>query len=267
MSVFKDSVIIVTGASEGIGRALCLALAPQGAKLAIAARNAERLASLKAEVEGLGGQALTIPMDVTDESACKALVDQCVAAFGGVDVLVNNAGGTMWARLDEIRDTSIFERLMRLNYLGSVYCTYYALPYLKERRGRLVGIASVAGLSGVPTRSGYSASKHAMFGFFDSLRIELMGSGVSVTMVAPDFVLSEVHRRALDGEGRPLGSSPMKESRIMTADACAALIVRAMERRERLLITSLRGRVARCLKLFAPAWVDRIARNAIEKRQ
>ncbi len=267
MGVFTDQVIIVTGASEGIGRALCLALAAQRPKLVLAARNRERLETLKAEIERYGAAGLVVPLDVTDESACKALIEQTIAAFGRLDMLVNNAGGTMWARLDEIQDTAIFERLMRLNYLGSVYCTYYALPHLKKSRGRIAGVASVAGLSGVPTRSGYAASKHAMFGFFDSLRIELQDTGVSVTMVAPDFVLSEVHRRALDGEGKPLGVSPMQESKIMTAEHCAALIVRALERRQRLLVTSLRGKLGRWLKLIAPSLMDHMAAKAIAARK
>lgn len=267
MEVFRDHVIVVTGASEGIGRALCLVLAPQQPKLVLAARNAQRLQTLQTEVERLGAESLVVPTDVTDESACRNLIEQTVEMYGCLDVLVNNAGGTMWARVEDIKDISVFERLMRLNYLGSVYCTYYALPHLKQSHGRIVAVSSVAGLSGVPTRSGYAASKHAMFGFFDSLRIELLGSGVTVTVVAPDFVLSEVHRRALDSEGRPLGVSPMQEDKLMTAEQCAALIVKAMERRERLLLTSFRGKLARCLKLFAPGMVDRIAAKAIQKKK
>ncbi len=267
MGMFTDQVIIVTGASEGIGRALCLALAAQRPKLVLAARNRERLETLKAEIEALGAKALVVPLDVTEEAACKSLIDETVAAFGRLDVLVNNAGGTMWAKLEDIQDTSIFERLMRLNYLGSVYCTYYALPHLKKTQGRIAGIASVAGLNGVPTRSGYAASKHAMFGFFDSLRIEVKEYGVSVTMVAPDFVLSEVHRRALDAEGKPLGVSPMQEGKIMTAEQCAAMIVTALERRQRLLITSTRGKLGRWLKVLAPSLIDRIAAKAISDRK
>ena len=265
MPHFEDQVIIVTGASEGIGRALCLALAAQRPKLVVAARNVERLESLKAEVEAAGAQALVVPTDVTDETACRELIEAAVAAYGGIDVLVCNAGGTMWTTFEAIRDLSIFERLMRLNYLSAVYCSYHALPHLKARQGLLVGVASVAGLCGVPARTAYAASKHAMFGFFNSLRVELAEAGVAVSMVAPDFVLSEIHRRALDGEGRPLGASPLQEDKIMTAEECAAMMVRAMERRERLLITSARGRMGRWLQLVAPAMMDRIAAKAIRE--
>jgi len=267
MATFTDQVIVVTGASEGIGRALCLALADEKAKLVLAARNEVRLEELKREVESKGGQAVVVPTDVTDEAACRRLVERAVAQWGGLNILVNNAGVTMWTRFEEIRDLSIFERLMRINYLGGVYCTHYALPHLKRTGGLVVAVASVAGLTGVPTRTGYAASKHALFGFFDSLRVELAGTGVDVTMIAPDFVLSEIHRRALGADGRPLGKSPLQEAEIMTAEACAAQIVRAMGKRDRLLITSLRGKVGRWIRMFSPALVDRIAGKAIRERK
>jgi NAD(P)-dependent dehydrogenase (short-subunit alcohol dehydrogenase family) len=267
MAEFAGKVIIVTGASEGIGRALCIALAPQKPRLVLAARNAERLEELEKEVEALGAEAIVVPTDVTDQEACKALIDRTLAAYGAIDVLVNNAGGTMWTKLEDITDLSIFERLMRLNYLGSVFPTYYALPYLKQSKGRIVGLSSVAGITGVPTRTAYAASKHAMFGFFDSLRIEVAEYGVSVTMVAPDYVVSEIHRRALGSDGQPLGKSPLQESKVMTADTCAQLIVGAMERRERLLLTSSRGKLGRWLKLLAPQLMDNIAAKAIREKK
>lgn len=120
-------------------------------------------------------------------------------------------------------------------------------------------------MTGVPTRSGYAASKHALHGFFDSLRVELRGSGVDVTIVCPDFVKSEIHRRAIGADGRPLGKSPMRESKIMSAEECAARILRAGLRRQRLAILSLRGRLGRWVNLIAPGWIDRIAARAIER--
>jgi len=165
MSSFTDKVVIVTGASEGIGRALCLLLAERKAKIVIAARNEERLNELKREIEAAGGRALPVPTDVTDENACKILIEKAVAEFGQIDSLVNNAGRTMWTPFEDIKDTSIFEKIIKLNYLGCVYCTYYSLPYLKKTKGLIVGISSLAGLTGVPARTAYSASKHALFGF------------------------------------------------------------------------------------------------------
>jgi short-subunit dehydrogenase len=265
MAVFQDQVVVVTGASEGIGRALCVALATQKPKLVLAARSQARLDQLKEQIESMGCQALVVPTDVADQDQCRVLIDRVVDACGGIDVLVNNAGRTMWSQLSELSDISAIENLMRVNYLGAAWCTYHALPHLKARRGRIVVVSSVAGLNGVPTRTAYSASKHALFGFFDSLRIELMGSGVSVTMVAPDYVLSEMHRRAVGKDGKALGVSPMQEQKIMTAEACAAQIVTAMENRRRLLITSLRGRLGRWLKLVLPGVVDKIALKAIRE--
>jgi short-subunit dehydrogenase len=264
MAMLEDKVIVVTGASEGIGRALCLALATQRPKLAVAARNEDRLKELKEQLEPVGAKVLVVPTDVTEESACKNLIETTIREWGVLDVLVNNAGMSMWTTLEEMQDTSIIERLMRINYLGAAYCTFYALKYLKESRGRIVAISSLAGLGGIPTRTAYAASKHALFGFFDSLRIELMESGVSVTMIAPDFVLTELHRRAFSSDGNPLGKSPLQEEKIMTADECALRIVKAIEKRERLLVMSFRGKVGRWAKLIAPGLLDKVARRAIQ---
>ncbi|MGH8495010.1 MAG: SDR family oxidoreductase [Gammaproteobacteria bacterium] len=267
MATFTNQVIIVTGASEGIGRALSLALAPQRPRLVLAARNEERLASLAAECGAKGAETLVVRADLTDEMRCRQLIQRAVERFGRIDVLVNNAGRTLWTTVEDAHDTNVFEQVMRLNYLSSVWCTCNALPYLKQSRGRIVAVSSVAGLTGVPTRSGYSASKHAMFGFFDSLRIELEGSGVSVTIIAPDFVRTEIHKRALGPDGRPLGRSPLENRRIMSAEECAGLIIEAMEKRKRLQFTSWRGRAGRWLKLLAPGLIDRIASRAIEGRR
>jgi len=267
MAVFTDKVIVITGASEGIGRALALALAPQKPKLVLAARNEERLESLREEVEASGAKAIVTPTDVTREEDCRGLIDRAQSEWDVIDVLVNNAGGTMWTMFEEIEDTSIFERLMRLNYLGSVYCTYYALPHLKKTDGRIVAVSSVAGLTGVPTRTAYAATKHAMFGFFDSLRVELMDTSVSVTMVAPDFVLSEVHKRALGGDGKPIGKSPLQQGKIMTSGECAARMVPAIEKRQRLLLLSPRSKAGYVFKFLAPGLVDRIAAKAIRDKK
>lgn len=267
MAAFTGKTIVVTGASEGIGRALCLELAPQNPNLVLAARNAERLATVARQCEEVGAATLVVPTDVTDEAACKALIDRAVDAFGGIDVLVCNAGGTMWARLDDVDDVSIFERLMKLNYLGSVYCAYHALPHLKKAKGLIVGVSSIAGMTGVPSRTGYAATKHAQFGFFDSLRIELSGDGVDVVMIAPDFVVTEIHKRALKGDGSPLVNTPIQERNVMSARECATLIVDAMEHRRRLTIGSFRGKLGRWVRLIYPQAIDNMARKAIETGQ
>jgi short-subunit dehydrogenase len=258
--------IILTGASEGIGRALALELASRRARLALAARDRDRLESLVQECRLRGGEAIAVPTDIANEQDCDWLVQEAVKSFGGLDVVVHNAGVTMWSRFDALKDFEIFETLLRVNYLGPVHLTAHALPHLKQSKGLIVAVASLAGLTGVPERSGYAASKHAMIGFFDSLRIELAGSGVDVSVIAPDFVVSEIHKRAIGPDGQPLGSSPMQQSKIMTAAECAARIARAIEKRERLVLMSARGKLGRWLKLLAPSIIDRIAARAIRQR-
>ncbi len=265
MAVYSGKVIVVTGASSGIGKALCRALAPQRPRLVLAARDEAALRAVAAACAESGAETLVVPADVTSPEACRALVARTLERFSSLDVLVNNAGIGMIARFDELEDLSVYERLIRVNYLGCVYLTHAALPHLKKSRGQIVTVASVAGLTGVPTRTGYSASKHAVFGFFDSLRIELADTGVSVTMIAPDFVLSDIHNRAIGPDGKPLGKSPLQESKIMTAEECAALTVAAMEKRQRLLITSWRGRLGRFVRLVAPGFIDGIARRAVAR--
>jgi short-subunit dehydrogenase len=267
MGTFAGKTVLITGASEGIGRALALALAREQAQLALNARTGARLAELARECEALGAAVETVPGDVARAEDCREFVARAVARFHGIDYLVNNAGITMWARLDAVSDFSVYERLLQVNYLGAVHTTAAALPYLKSSRGLIVAVASIAGLTGVPERTGYAASKHAMVGFFESLRIELMGSGVDVTIVAPDFVVSEIHRRATGADGKPLGVTPMQEAHLMTAAACAELIVRAMRRRQRLLITSRRGRLGRWARLIAPRRIDRMSARAIRERR
>ena len=262
----KGRRIILTGASEGIGRALALELAARGARVALAARDRERLDSLAQDCRARGGEALAVPTDVTSQQDLEWLVAETVKSFGGVDVVIHNAGITMWSRFDALQDLSIFERLMEVNYHAPVRLTSLALPHLKQSRGLIVAVASLAGMTGVPERSAYAGSKHAMVGFFDSLRIELAGSGVGVCVVAPDFVVSEIHKRAIGPDGEPLGTSPMKQAKIMTAAECALHIVRGIEKRQRLVLMTARGKLGRWLKLVAPSLIDRIAAKAIRQR-
>lgn len=265
MAEFTDKVIVLTGASQGIGKALALALAPQKPMLILAARDEAALRAVETSCRSAGARTFVFPTDVTDETQCRGLIRRTVNEAGGIDVLVHNAGAGMNARLDEMTDVSVFEKLMRLNYLGPMYLTHEALPHLKKSRGRIVVVASVAGLTGVPLRTAYAGSKHAVFGLFESLRIEVADSGVSVTMIAPDFVQSEIHMRALGPDGKPVGDSTIAERVAMPADECARLIVGAMEKRKRLLITSWRGKAGRFARLIAPKLIDRIAARAIRR--
>lgn len=262
---FRNNVVILTGASSGIGRQLALQLAEQGAWLSLAARSEERLEAVAEACQRRGGKVLVVPTDVAQESQCRRLVAQTVGEFGRVDTLINNAGITMWALFEEMEDLAPFQQIMQVNYFGSVYCTYYALPYLKKTGGRIVAVSSLTGKTGVPTRTGYAASKHAMVGFFDSLRIELSDDDVSVTLVYPGFVNTEARERAFGPDGEPLGESPVHESEVMTAETCARLVIKAAANRQREEVMTWRGKLGIWLKLIVPGLVDGMARRAIDE--
>jgi len=262
----RSLVVIITGASKGIGAELARQLAARGVKLALAARNEAELTAVAEECRKLGATGvITVKGDVAIEHDCQTLVTAALLAFGRIDVLVNNAGMSMWARFEDIEDVEVLARIMQVNYMGAVYCTRHALPHLRATGGRIVGVCSVAGRTGVPTRTGYSASKHAMTGFFDSLRIELDGSGVTVTMIYPDFVATGIRENATGPDGKPILVSPVKEGEVMSVEDCARRIVKAIEGREREVVMGARGKMGLWLKLFAPSLVDRIAKRAIEK--
>lgn len=266
---FDGQVVLVTGASSGIGAELARQFAAAGARVALAARDADALTQVAAECRAQGREALVVPTDITEEAACRAMVERTVAHFGRLDVLVNNAGMSMSARFDELQDLSVFERLWRVNVLGSVWSTAFALPHLKSSRGRIVAVSSLAGLTGVPKRSAYSASKHAMAGFFDALRIELRDHGVSVTVVYPGFVRSDINRRALSADGTPFGERAyLRQPReTMETAECARQILRATAARHRDLVMTLAGKMGRILKWLTPGFVDRLAYNATATRQ
>lgn len=260
---FKDNVAIITGASAGIGKELARQLARRGCSLALASRDENKLNEVAAECRALGGKAIAVKTDISDKMQCKNLIEKTIAEYGRIDSLFNNAGITMWAKFDEIQDIDLFEKIMKVNYLGSVYCTFFALPHLKKTQGRLIGISSLTGKTGVPTRTGYAASKHAMAGFFDSLRIELAKTGVSVTMIYPGFVSTEVRERAFGGDGKPLGKSHIQEEKVMTVDKCAGLIIGAATKRKRELVMTSRAKIGMWIKLISPKLVDKISEKAI----
>lgn len=265
MAKLRDNVVVVTGASSGIGRELAIQLAEQGAWLALAARDLEALEEVAEICRKKGGRAIAVQTDVTDPGQVQHMVEAAAAEYGRIDTLVNNAGVSMWTLFEEIEDLSILDKIMQVNYMGCAYCTHYALPYLKTSQGRLVAVSSLAGKTGVPTRSGYAASKHAVVGFFDSLRIELQKYNVSVTIIYPGFVPTQIRIRAFTSSGEPLGKEPVQTEKAMSTEACARLMVPAIAKRKRELVMTPRGKIGQYLKLFAPRLVDRIAHNAIEK--
>ena len=252
----REKVVIVTGASSGIGRKVAQQLADQGAWLVLAARSREGLEETAQGCRQRGGRALVVPTDVSAKAQCQALIERAAAEYGRIDALVNNAGISQVARFDELDDLEILEHILHINYLGSVYCTFYALPYLKESKGRIVGISSLSGKVGTPGLSAYSASKHAMAGFFDALRIELAGQGVSVTMIYPSLVATA----RIEARGGPPGAGMLPAA--MPVETCARLIVEAMARRKREVVMTLTGKMALWLRLIAPGILEAMVRRA-----
>lgn len=264
-NAFRDNVVVITGGSSGIGREVAYQLAAQGASLVLAARDPVLLETVVKECERRGARAIAVPTDVSVESECKTLIERAVAEYGRIDTLINNAGISMHARFDELESMEPVERIMRINYLGSVYCTHYALPELKRRGGRIVAVSSLAGKTGVPQRTAYSASKHAMAGFFDSLRLELASEGVSVTVVYPGFVATEIGTRAVGPGGKTLGKRPVRDAAVMPADECARQIIVASAARRRELVMTRQAKIGQWIKLAAPGFVDRLVLRTMER--
>ncbi len=262
-------VAVITGASSGIGRQLAFDLADRGAKLALAARSVDALEAVAEECRRRLGperarDVIVAPTDVTDVEACQSLMQQAIVELGGIDLLIANAGISMWARFDEIKDLSIFERIMKINYLGAVYCTRFAYDEIVKRQGMFVAVSSLTGKTGVPTRSAYSASKHAMQGFFDSLRVEIRNTGASVLVVSPGFVATPVRERALGPDGKPLGYSKRDEGQgTMTVEECCRQIMQAVERRDRELVMLKRAKMTLAAKVFFPQRLDEFAARAV----
>jgi short-subunit dehydrogenase len=256
-TAFQGQVVIVTGASAGIGKSLALQLASQGAKVAIAARRVERLEQVAEECRALGGEVLVVPTDVSDEAQCKALVEKTLAAFGRLDMLINNAGLAASALFDEFPDLHLFKQTMDANFYGAVYCTYYALQHLKKTRGRVVAISSVGGKSAIPYNTPYCSSKYAMHGFYDSLRMELYQHGVSCTVICPYWVVTEFHESQMNKDGVPRGARgrAIYTKKMMTADQCAVITLRAAHQRRREVLMGP-GMMTVWLKTLAPGLVD-----------
>lgn len=255
-----QKVVIVTGASSGIGASLARQLAGEGARVVLAARNAEHLATVAADCP----DSLVVPTDVTDPAQCQALIERTIEQFGRLDVLVNNAGLSMLARFDDLDDLSLFQHLMAVNYFGAVYCTHAALPHLKASKGLIVCVSSLAGKTGVPLRTGYAASKHALQGFCDSLRIELLDSGVDVSIVSPAFVDTDIRQHSLSKSGQPLGYNPLAHRKLMSADACAAIIVEAIRKRRREVLMGTKGKLLGIGRLVLPRVVDWLAKRSAD---
>lgn len=259
--MLSGKVIIITGASSGIGLACARLFASHGNKLVMAARRIELLDRLAAEIladpsTSPETEILTVKTDVSVEEECRKMVEASVARFGGIDVLVNNAGVSMRALFKDV-DMKVLKTLMDVNFWGTVYCTRYALPSILERKGSVVGVISAAGYAGLPARSGYSSSKFAVRGFLETIRIEHVNDGLHVLIFAPGFTSSNVRAASLTADGTPQGVSPRDESKMMSAEKVARLLERAIVRRKREVMLTFIARLEMFVKRYLPRHMDR----------
>ena len=262
-------IIVITGASDGIGAEIARQLASAGkAKtgLVLAARNEAALQAVAAQCEAFGSLTLVVKTDVGVQADCKALIDKTIEKFSRIDALINNAGISAQALFADVKaeDLGWYEDLMRVNLWGSVWCSHAALPYLKATQGSVVAVSSLAGLVGVPGRTAYSATKFAMTGFFEALRAELKTAGVSVTTAYPGVVATQIRYHGLNAKGEAAGSSGLKEDNAMSVGECARLIIDGMQRRQREVVMTGKGKFGRFLKLIAPGVVEKMALDALK---
>lgn len=254
-SIFKDKVVVVTGGTDGIGRALVDLLMEYGARVATCGRSQDKLYSM--QMEYTGRTLHTLVADVSRQEDCDRFIKSTIEMFGTIDILINNAGISMRALVEEM-DVSVIERLMNVNFYGAVYCSKLALPEIIRNKGTIVGVSSIAGYRGLPGRSGYSASKFALQGWLESLRTELMDVGVNVMWVCPGFTASNIRFAALNKNGSSQGETPMDEGKMMTAEKCARHILTSIEKKKRTLILTFTGKRAVFLNRFFPSLADKL---------
>lgn len=255
MGFFNNKVVVVTGGSDGIGKALVDALLFQGAKVATCARNLDKLYQL--QTSHVGKPLITSSADVSSENDCKNFIDKVVSVYGTIDILINNAGISMRALFNET-DLQTLKKVMDINFWGTVYCTKFALPYISKQKGTIVGVSSIAGYRGLPGRTAYSASKFAMNGFLESLRTELIDEDVNVMWVCPGFTASNIRNAALTKDGSSQGSSPLNEAGLMSSEECAAGIIAAIEKKKRTLVFTFNDKRTVFLNRLIPSFADKL---------
>ncbi len=264
MDYFKDKVVIVTGASSGIGLASARLLASRGACVVMAARSIGKMNELAPSVCQDPDRILCVQTDVTKEEDCRNLVEETVRKFGKIDILVNNAGISMRAMFKDL-DLSVIRSLMDVNFWGTVQCTKYALPYLLESKGQVVGVISIAGFSALPARTGYSASKYAVRGFLDTIRIEHLKDGLNVLVFAPGYTESNVRKAALTADGSPQGETPLKEEKLMSAEECARHLAKGLEKRKSQVVLTGLGKATVLAHNLFPRFTDKLTYGYIAK--
>ena len=260
-----SKVAIITGASSGIGRALAIQGAKNGYNLSLFARNIAALTDLKAEIQQFSNVNILITQgDVSVQDDCLSLINNTIQEFGKINFLINNAGISMRSLFKDV-DLNVIESLMNTNFWGTVYCTKYALPYLLESKGSVVGVSSIAGFKGLPARTGYSASKFAMQGFLESLRVENLKTGLHVLIACPGYTASNIRNTALNDKGQQQGDTPLDESKLMSAEVVASEIWKAVEKRKSYLILTLQGKMAVFLNKISSKLTDILTYNVIKK--
>jgi short-subunit dehydrogenase len=254
-NIFKDKIVIITGASSGIGEATALEFARNGSIVVLAARSEEKLSRIVHEIRSQGFEATYVKTDICNESECKNLIDKTVEKYGTIDILINNAGVSMRASFLDV-DLKVLHYLMNVNFWGTVYCTKHALPYLIKQKGSLVGVTSVAGFHGLPGRTGYSASKFAMHGFLETIRIENLKKGLHVMIIAPGFTSTEIRKHALTANGSEQGDSPKEEHKLMSPEYVAKWVLKGIRKKKRNKLLTWDGRLTALFQRIVPAFVD-----------
>jgi short-subunit dehydrogenase len=256
--------VIITGASSGIGLALARNFSLQKAKVVLAARSIDKLEKIKEDLQVHNKNVIAVKADVSKVDDCENLIKKSIEHFGQINILINNAGISMRALFEET-DLEVIEKLMRINFWGTVYCTKFALPYLLKTKGSVVGVSSIAGYKGLPGRIGYSSSKFAMHGFLEVLRIENRKKGLHVLIACPGFTASNIRNTSLTADGSQQGESPRDEGKMMSAEEVAEHIIRAVEKRRDRLTLTFQGKLTVVLNKFFPKLMDRLVYNHMAK--
>ena len=260
----KNKVVVITGASSGIGKACAWLFANNGCKVVLAARSYDKLILIAEEMISVGCEVLTVQADVSNEEDCQHLISETISKFKGIDVLINNAGISMRAILEEM-DLSVMKKVMDINFYGTVFCTKYALPYVLKSKGSIVGVSSIAGYKGLPARTAYSASKFAIQGFLESLRIENLKKDIHVLIACPGFTASNIRNTALSKDGKVQKESPRDESKMMTAEKVAEYIYKAIVNRQNSIVLTINGKLTVLLNKLLPSLVDTLVYNHFKK--
>ncbi len=262
----KDKVVLITGGTSGIGKALAFAFGKAGASVAFSGRQQDSLALTSAALTAAGINNFAIKADVSIEVECARMVAETVNKYGRLDVLINNAGISMRALFEDV-ELEVLRKLMDTNFWGTVCTTKFALPYILRSKGSIIGISSVAGYRGLPARTGYSASKFAMHGFLETLRTELLHSGVHVLLACPGFTASNIRNTALAADGQQQGETPRVEEKMMSAEAVADRILDATLKRKRDLVMTTQGKLAVWVNKLFPSLADKLVYNVMAKEK